>query len=269
MKLQVVGVAKSFKADGGPLEVLRDVSLTVPTGGFVSLIGPSGCGKSTLFNLLAGLEAPDGGRLVLDGRPVRDCRGAVAYMQQKDLLLPWRRNVDNAILGPELRGVPRRAARDEASALFQRFGLAGFERAYPAQVSGGMRQRVALIRTLLFARDLLLLDEPFGALDAMTRVIMQGLLLDAWREFGKTILFITHDIEEAVLLSDTIYVLTARPGTIKAEVPVPLPRPRLATDPAVVTLKGTLLDLVQAEAAAAFAAEQPSAAVGRVMSYEL
>lgn len=257
MKLQVVGVAKTFATAEGPLEVLRDVSLNVPAGGFVSLIGPSGCGKSTLFNCIAGLETPDRGALVLDGQAVPDCRGAVAYMQQKDLLLPWRRNVDNATLGPELRGVRRRTARAEAAALFQRFGLAGFERAYPAQVSGGMRQRVALIRTLLFARDLLLLDEPFGALDAMTRAIMQGLLLEAWREFGKTVLFITHDIEEALLLSDTVYVVTARPATVKAEVAVPLPRPRLAADPALVALKGTLLDQVQAEAEKAFEQREP------------
>jgi ABC-type nitrate/sulfonate/bicarbonate transport system ATPase subunit len=252
MNLQVTDLWKTFATEAGPLEVLRGVSLSVPEGGFVSLVGPSGCGKSTLFNLIAGLEAPDRGTLVLDGRPVGDCRGAVAYMQQKDLLLPWRRNVDNAILGPELRGVARPAARAEATALFQRFGLAGFERAYPADISGGMRQRVALIRTLLFARDLLLLDEPFGALDAMTRPIMQGLLLEVWRDFGKTILFITHDIEEAVLLSDRIYVLTARPGTIKAEMPVTLARPRRVADPAVVALKGALIDLVRAEAEAAF-----------------
>lgn len=246
--LEIAGLAKRFPHDGGWLEVLRDVSLTVGRREFVSLLGPSGCGKSTLCNIVAGLVPPDGGTIRIEGRPLDpSARGQVAYMQQKDLLLPWRTVVDNAVLGMEIQGVPRRAAR--AREMLRRFGLEGFERAYPARLSGGMRQRVALVRTLLCERDLLVLDEPLGALDAMTRAAMQGYLLRLREEFGRTVLFITHDVEEAVLLSDRIYVLTPRPGRVQAEVPVPLPRPRRAVDDGVVRVKAQLLDLLQVEAA--------------------
>ncbi len=246
--LEITGLAKHFER----LEVLRDVSLSVRPREFVSLLGPSGCGKSTLCNIVAGLVRPDGGEVLLGGAPLDGARGRVAYMQQKDLLLPWRTVLDNAILGLEIQGTPRERARDEARAMLVRFGLEGFERAYPATLSGGMRQRVALVRTLLCNRDLLVLDEPFGALDAMTRAAMQGYLLRLREEFGRTVLFITHDIEEAVLLSDRIYIMTARPGRIRAELLPDLPRPRRATDPGVVAEKGRLVDLLQAELVEAF-----------------
>jgi ABC-type nitrate/sulfonate/bicarbonate transport system ATPase subunit len=160
--------------------------------------------------------------------------------------------LDNAILGLEIQGAPRAAAREEARAMLRRFGLEGFERAYPATLSGGMRQRVALVRTLLCRRDLLVLDEPFGALDAMTRAAMQGYLLRLREEFGRTVLFITHDVEEAVLLSDRVYVMAARPGRIRAERRLDLPRPRRATDPGIVAEKAAILGLLHAEMSEAF-----------------
>ncbi len=270
-KLEVVELTKQFPVGRGPvgfgpasegppgvadrrgagrLEVLRNVSLHVGDREFVTLLGPSGCGKSTLCNIVAGLIRPDSGRVLLDGAPTVARRGQVAYMQQKDLLLPWRRVIDNAILGLEVQGVPRSEARDEARDLLRRFGLERFEWYYPALLSGGMRQRVALVRTLLCRKDVIVLDEPFGALDAMTRSAMRGYLLRLLEEFGRTILFITHDIEEAVLLSDRIYVMTARPGRVRAEIAVPFPHPR---DPVTIAYqKAEIAALLQAEMAEAF-----------------
>ncbi len=251
-KLHVSHLNKRFRQNGAWLEVLADVSLDVAPREFVTLLGPSGCGKSTLCNIVAGLVPSDEGTILLDGVPLGPARGQVAYMQQKDLLLPWRVVIDNAILGLEIQGVPRARAHLEARALLQRFGLVGFERAYPSPLSGGMRQRVALVRTLLCKKDLLVLDEPFGALDAMTRSAMQGYLLRLREEFGRTVLFITHDVEEAVLLSDRIYVLTARPARVKAAIAIDLPRPRLPAHAGVVREKTRLLDLLQGEMAEAF-----------------
>ena len=251
-RLEIVDLSKRFRQNGDWLTVLSHVALRVAAREFVSLLGPSGCGKSTLCNIAAGLIPADTGEIFLDGAPLRGERGRVAYMQQKDLLLPWRRVMDNAVLGLEVQGTPRAEAREDARNLLRRFGLERFEHAYPARLSGGMRQRVALVRTLLCRKDLLLLDEPFGALDAMTRTAMQGYLLRLAAEFGRTILFITHDVEEAVLLSDRIYVMTARPGRVRAELTISLPRPRSAADERVVAEKTRLLELLQAEMAGAF-----------------
>lgn len=245
--LDVRGLRKRFRHDGGWLEVLADVSFVVGPREFVTLLGPSGCGKSTVCNIVAGLIPPDEGTILFGDTLGGPRRGQVAYMQQKDLLLPWRTVLDNAILGLEIQGVPRGAARREAREMLRRFGLEGFERAYPALLSGGMRQRVALVRTLLCRRDLLVLDEPFGALDALTRSAMQAYLLRLQAEFGKTVLFITHDVEEAVLLSDRIYVLTARPARVRAEVRLDWARPRRATDPAVVRWKAQVMELLEVE----------------------
>jgi len=257
-KLEIDRLSKRFpRADTGErgdgwLEVLNAVSLTVGRQEFVTLLGPSGCGKSTLCNIVAGLVPPDEGWILLDGVPLNGARGRIAYMQQKDLLLPWRSVIDNSILGLEVQGTPRRVARTAARDLLRRFGLAGFERAYPARLSGGMRQRVALVRTLLCEKDLLVLDEPFGALDAMTRSAMQGFLLQLREEFGRTVLFITHDVEEAVLLSDRIYLLTARPARVRAEVDVTLSRPRRPVQEGVVREKARLFALLQEELAGTF-----------------
>src|SRR5438445_8383823 len=256
-KLVITDLSKRFPlagpgGNGGEwLEVLRGVSLQVAQGEFVTLLGPSGCGKSTLCNVVAGLFPPDRGEVLLDGALLAASRGRVAYMQQKDLLLPWRRVIDNAILGLEVQGAPRAEARDEARDLLRRFGLERFEWYYPALLSGGMPQRVALVRTLLCRTDLILLHDPFGALDAMTRSAMRGYLLRLVEEFGRTILFITHDVEEAVLLSDRIYVMTARPGRIRDEVTVSLAHPRQPTDEIVVREKARILAALEGEMAEA------------------
>ncbi|CAN5560307.1 ABC transporter ATP-binding protein [soil metagenome] len=207
---------------------IRDVSLTVGEGEFVALLGPSGCGKSTLLNAIAGLVAPDSGEIRLNGELTGERRGRLAYMPQRDALLPWRTVLENATLAAEVAGSGRGEARERARELLPRFGLEGFGDHPPATLSGGMRQRAAFLRTVLSNRQVMLLDEPFGALDALTRRSMQEWLLDLWNGLGRTILMVTHDVEEALLLADTVAVMTARPGTIKHLEIVDLPRPRAA-----------------------------------------
>ena len=225
-KLQVRSLSKAFRDDGATLEALRDFSLQVEAGQFVTIIGPSGCGKSTLFNLIVGLDEPDAGEIWLDGSPVPRRAGLFGYMPQRDLLLPWRSVVANASLARELHGVPPERARAAAAELLPLFGLQEFASAYPAALSGGMRQRVALLRTILTDREVLLLDEPFGALDALTRRELQDWLLRAWDQFGRTMLFITHDVAEALYLGDRVIVLSPRPGQVVSDLAVDLPRPR-------------------------------------------
>jgi ABC-type nitrate/sulfonate/bicarbonate transport system ATPase subunit len=242
--LDVRSVSMRYRnASGGTLEVLRDVSLHVGAGEFVALIGPSGSGKTTLLSLIAGLEAPNAGEIALHGDTRAPRLGHVGYMPQRDLLLPWRSALDNANAGLEVRGVPRAEARERARALFQQFGLTGFERAWPATLSGGMRQRVAFARTVLAGGELLLLDEPFGALDALTRAGLQRWLAGIWATLGATCLLVTHDLDEALFLADRVYVLGARPGQVHLERRIALPRPRtpetLAT-PEVAALKAEL-----------------------------
>jgi len=252
-KLTLREVRKSFSHDGSSLAVLLDVSLFVRSGEFISILGPSGCGKSTLFNVVAGLVQRDGGIISIDNREVESGLGNIAYMQQKDLLFPWRTLLHNVLLGPEISGDVGENTRSEALELMTRVGLKGFEGNYPAELSMGMRQRAALVRTLLFHKDILLLDEPFGALDAMIRSVMQRMLLELWMDYRKTILLVTHDVEEALLLSDRIYVLTARPATVKGEVSVDISRPRKVTDLGFVDLKRVLLDMLQGEIEKVFA----------------
>ena len=246
----------------GALPVLDDVSLTVAPGEFVSIVGPSGCGKSTLLQILGGLLAPSGGEALVDGRPAIGRPGLVAYMPQKDLLFPWRRVMANATLGAEVSGIARGQARLRARALIPRFGLTGFERSWPSQLSGGMRQRLALLRTFLIPSATMLLDEPFGALDAITRREMHTWLQEVLAEpspiahqpsagkgngpppSSRTVLFITHDVEEALVLSDAVYVMSPRPGRMVARVAVPFPRPRpagIVVTPEFVALKAELL----------------------------
>ncbi|MGI8824140.1 MAG: ABC transporter ATP-binding protein [Chloroflexota bacterium] len=249
MKLEAAAVSKHFRLDGGTLTALENVSLSVRPGEFVSLVGPSGCGKSTLFNILAGLELPDGGNVRIDGMDVTGRLGLVAYMPQKDLLLPWKSVLDNTVVGARLRGISKADARREALAWFHRFGLQGFERSYPAALSGGMRQRAALLRTLLCRREILLLDEPFGALDALTRIDMQTWLVDIRRELDNTIVLITHDVDEAIYLSDRVFVMSSRPGRVLADVPILVERrgehEETATSPAFVGVKRDLLRLLR------------------------
>jgi NitT/TauT family transport system ATP-binding protein len=222
VKLAVDEVVKGFPG----VAVLDGVAFDVAPGEFVTVIGPSGCGKSTLFDVIAGLERPDAGRVLVDGADATGEVGHVAYMPQRDLLFPWRSVLDNTALGLEVAGVRRRAARERARELFAPFGLAGFEDARPGELSGGMRQRAALLRTVVQGRGGLLLDEPFGALDALTRLDMQGWLAAMHHRYGWTVLLVTHDIREAVHLSDRVVVLGPRPARVRVEIDVDLPRPR-------------------------------------------
>lgn len=253
-RLEVKNLTQTFDQKNTRLRVLDDLSLSVDDGQFVALLGPSGCGKSTLFNVISGLLAPDTGEIYLDGARIYGNTGDFAYMQQKDLLLPWRTVLRNVLVGPEIHNEPLDTSKAEAHQRLGQLGLGGFENSYPMQLSGGMRQRVALVRTLLFRKKILLLDEPFGALDAMTRTVMQSILLDIWAEDQQTVLLITHDVEEALILADKIYVLTARPATQKAEILVPLPRPRNIADVSFIRLKQELLALLQVEMSKVFEA---------------
>lgn len=229
VKVHVDHLSVAFAATGGGVvQALRGIDLAIRGGRFISVLGPSGCGKSTLFNVIAGLLQPTQGRVVIDGQDATGTIGRVGYMLQKDLLLSWRTVLDNVILGMEIKGVPRREARRRALPLLQKYGLGGFEHLYPDVLSGGMRQRAALFRTLLFDTDVILLDEPFGALDALTRGQMQEWLLKLWADFDKTVVFVTHDVDEAIYLSDEIHVMGARPGRVLETIAVDLPRPRLA-----------------------------------------
>ncbi len=243
-RLELRGVSKTFVRGRQRVEALGPIDLRVADREFVSLVGPSGCGKSTLLALVAGLEQPTSGEIWLDGAPAPERLGRVAYMPQRDLLLPWRSVLANVILPLELRRVPRQQALERARPWLERCGLAEFAEAYPAQLSGGMRQRAAFVRTLLAERPLLLLDEPFGALDALTRASLQEWLLALWEELDRTVILVTHDVEEAVLLSDRVVVLSPRPGRIVEEIAIDLPRPRryeTVTDPHFVALKARVL----------------------------
>jgi len=258
-KLCVDNVSMTFKTGptsdnpAGIFHALAPVTVAIPQGRFVSLIGPSGCGKSTIFNIIAGLQEPTGGKVIIDDVDATGTIGRVGYMLQKDLLLPWRTVLDNVILGMEIQGVPLAEARARALPLLQRYGLAGFEYLYPSALSGGMRQRAALLRTLLFDTDVILLDEPFGALDAQTKLQMQEWLLQLWSDFSKTVLFVTHDVEEAIYLSDEVHVMATRPGRIIETIPVPLPRPRQRTSaltPDFLAIKERCLTLLNVNGAA-------------------
>jgi ABC-type nitrate/sulfonate/bicarbonate transport system ATPase subunit len=260
--VEVAGVRKAFAMRGGSRPVLDTVSFTVAPGEFVALIGPSGCGKSTVFNLLAGLDSPDDGLLrvgqdsVADSSAKRHC----AYMPQKDLLFPWRTVLENTALGLEVAGIGKRAARERARKLFPAFGLAGFEDARPFQLSGGMRQRAAMLRTVVQDRPVLLLDEPFGALDSLTRTEMQNWLQDVWLGDRRTVLMITHDIREAVYLADRVIVLSARPARVRRVVAVPLPRPRvlsMLTAPEFTAVEQELIEVLHEESRRALADQEP------------
>ena len=220
--LEVRGVSVSF--DGR--KVLEDVSVTLRKGELVCLLGVSGGGKTTLFNVISGLLKPDAGQVLLDGEDITGKPGHISYMLQKDLLLPYRTIEDNVALPLLLRGMKKREARKQASALFEEFGLGGTEKLWPSQLSGGMRQRAALLRTYLFSQDVALLDEPFSALDTLTKSAIHRWYLDVMERIHLSTLFITHDMDEAVLLSDRIYLLTGQPGRITSEIVVEEPRPR-------------------------------------------
>ena len=219
-------VSKTFALKERQVVALEDISIAVKEQEFVSIVGPSGCGKSTLLLLTAGLESPTAGRIVVDGRPVIAPITDVGIVFQRDILFDWRTIVGNVMLQADIRRLPRGPALQKTHALLEKVGLAGFEQAYPWQLSGGMRQRVAICRALLHDASLLLMDEPFGALDALTRDQMALDLLRIWSDDRRTALFITHDIAEAVFLSDRVLVMSPRPGRIVADIRIDLPRPR-------------------------------------------
>ena len=221
-KLEVRGVSKSF----GDQAVLQDISLSLCQGELVSLLGVSGGGKTTLFNIISGLLQPDAGQVFLDGEEITGRPGKISYMLQKDLLLPYRTVEDNVALPLILKGVKKGEARKQAAELFEQFGLSGTEKQYPSQLSGGMRQRAALLRTYLFSHNVALLDEPFSALDTLTKTAMHQWYLKVMEQIRLTTLFITHDIDEAIVLSDRICLLTGRPGRITDEILIREPKPR-------------------------------------------
>ena len=233
------GVSRTYPAQSGAgVEALAGVSLRARRGGLLAVVGPSGCGKSTLLELLCGLQSPDRGSIV--------CAPAV-LMPQRDLLLPWLSALDNAALALRIAGLSRERARERAARLFGELGLDGFEQARPHELSGGMRQRVAFLRTLLAGKPVLCLDEPFGALDAITRCEMQGWLQRTLAREPRTVVLVTHDVEEAVLLADRVVVLSPRPGRVIGELEVEIERPRVRTEAAVVALRERALSMLGME----------------------
>lgn len=224
--IEVSGLGKSYPGRGDPRPVLAGLDLSVRDGEFCAVVGPSGSGKSTLLDLLAGLTGPDTGRVAVLGQEGRGLLGVAAYMPQRDALLPWRTVLDNVALPLRVAGVAPAQARGRAKALLSRFGLEAYAEARPDSLSGGMRQRAAFLRTVLAGRGLMLLDEPFGALDALTRADLQDWLGAAWETSRQTVLLVTHDVDEAIYLSDRVLVLAGRPGRIVLDRPVPIERPR-------------------------------------------
>lgn len=222
--LQVKGVSKSFEGE----KIIENISIELHKGEIVSLLGVSGGGKTTLFNLIAGISSPDQGSIWLDGEEITGKPGMVSYMLQKDLLLPYRTILDNVALPLVIKGMKKKEAREKAAAFFKQFGLEGTQKKYPIQLSGGMKQRAALLRTYLFSERVALLDEPFSALDMLTKGAIHQWYLEVMEQIHLSTLFITHDIDEAILLSDRIYLLTGKPGCITKEIIISEPKPRRA-----------------------------------------
>ena len=256
--IEVRDLGIRFQARSNTVEAVRGVSVHVQPGEFVSLIGPSGCGKSTLLNAVAGFLEPTSGQALLDGRLIQGPGSDRGVVFQQYSLFPWmtvRRNVE---FGLKLKGLPASERESQARTLLGLAGLLHFENHYPDQLSGGMKQRVGIVRALATSPQVLLMDEPFGALDSQTRVVMQEILTNMWQRLRISVLFITHDIEEAVFLSDRIYVMTARPGRIKAELAVALPRPRtpeMTESPGFLALVHALRALIREESLAAMGGE--------------
>jgi len=224
--LSVENAGKEFYARGKKVLALDSLSLNVHEGEFVTIVGPSGCGKSTLLNLIVGLLPLSSGRILFRDRAINGINPEVGYITQKDNLLPWRTLVQNVEIALEIRGVEKSERREQAEELIERVGLKDFEDHYPHELSGGMRQRANIIRTLIYDPDLILMDEPFGPLDAQTRIVLQEQLLSLWATTKKTIIFITHDLVEAIALADRVVVMTSRPGRVKRVAGVPIARPR-------------------------------------------
>ncbi len=221
------GVYRRFATPGGKFyTALRDLNLSVQPGEFFAIVGPSGCGKSTTLGMIAGLDRPSAGQVLIDGQPVQSIVPGVGYVFQADAVFPWKNVLDNVASGPLFQHANRADATRRAHEWVQRVGLAGFEKHYPHQLSGGMRKRVALAQTFINDPRILLMDEPFSALDVQTRMLMEGELLELWSATKACVVFVTHDLEEAIALADRVCVLTAGPGTVKGIYPIDLPRPR-------------------------------------------
>jgi ABC-type nitrate/sulfonate/bicarbonate transport system ATPase subunit len=248
--IEVREVWKEFVKRGRRLEALHAVDFTVEPNEFAAVLGPSGCGKSTLLNMVAGFDRPTRGTVRVHGRPVEGPHPSRGVVFQEPALFPWYTVLDNITYGPRTLRLPADEYRPRVQALIEQVGLRGFESHYPAELSGGMKQRVSLARVLVMQPEILLMDEPFGSLDAQTRTLMQELLLSVWERHHQTVLFITHDVEEALLLADSVSVMTARPGRIKKRLVVDLPRPRtveLTTSPVFNALKREVLALIREE----------------------
>jgi NitT/TauT family transport system ATP-binding protein len=248
--IELADVWKTFAKAGRSVEALQGVSVGIARNEFAAILGPSGCGKSTLLNMVAGFDAPTRGAVRFDGEPVTTPSPRRAVVFQEPALFPWYTVLDNITFGLKTRGIAPAAYRGRVEAIIEQVGLQGFESHYPAELSGGMKQRVGIARVLVMEPDVLLMDEPFGSLDAQTRAVMQELLLSVWERHQHTVLFVTHDIEEALLLADSVSVMTARPGRIKKRLAVDLPRPRaleVTTSPFFNELKREVLALIREE----------------------
>jgi len=224
--LSIENVRKEYQVRGKKVLALDSVDLTIAEGEFVTVVGPSGCGKSTLLNLIVGLMRSSMGRIVFRGAPIEGITTKIGYVTQKDNLLPWRTLIENVEIALEIRAIEKSARRVQAQNLIDQVGLSGFEDHYPHELSGGMRQRANIIRTLIYDPELILMDEPFGPLDAQTRIVLQDQLLKLWYASKKTIVFITHDLIEAITLADRVVLMSARPGRIKSIEQIAIPRPR-------------------------------------------
>lgn len=236
-----------YPQGGGQVEALRDINVQVGKGEFVSIIGPSGCGKSTLLEIVGGLKSKTSGRILLKGKDIDGVDPSVKTVFQEDTALPWRTTLGNVELGLEVRGVSKKERREKCLDMIRLVGLSGFENRYPGELSGGMRQRVAIARTLVLEPEVLLMDEPFGALDEQTRLLLGDELLNIWAQLGQTILFVTHSISEAVLLSDRVIVMSCRPGSLKDNLPIKIERPRRLGEERVSRLVQTIWEMLRDE----------------------
>jgi NitT/TauT family transport system ATP-binding protein len=244
-RVEVANVAKTYDGSNGPVEALREVEFGVQPGEFVTIVGPSGCGKTTLFRIIAGLEEPTEGEVRLDGDPIDGPGPDLGIVFQEYHLFPWRTVAGNVRFGPEKQGMPAEKRERRVQDLIDLVGLDGFEESYPRDLSGGMKQRVALARALALDPELLLMDEPFGAVDAQTRTMLQSELLDIWQETEKTVLFVTHDVEEAVKLGDRVVVMGKEPGHVREIIDVDLDRPRSRSDQTFGDYYERVLDLIE------------------------
>jgi NitT/TauT family transport system ATP-binding protein len=244
VSIEVKNISKTYamQGRGRKLLALKEVSLRAEPEEFICLLGPSGCGKSTLLRMIAGLEGPDSGVVRIDDEPVKSPRAGCGMVFQDYALYPWLTVAQNIAFGLQLKGEKREFIDRTVARFVELVGLSGFEKAYPRQLSGGMKQRVALARVLGMSPKFLLMDEPFGALDSFTRMEMQVELINIWQQQPSTVIFVTHDIEEAVYLADRIVVMTPRPGQVKTIVPVPLTRPRHRTDPDFIEIRNHVLE---------------------------